>query len=319
LTLLRFTDEFRRNYPQFAEQQNNHYAQQDAEECLSMILQSLRMIASKDEKNENIVSELFQGEYEVVTKCVETDAEPEEVITEPFQKLSCHIKGDTNFLHSALESSLKEHITKNSYVLDREAVYEKSRKISKLPWYLTVQYVRFFWRQDTNMRAKICKPVEFPMRLDVYPFCTAELQSTLNVARNEILAADEAALHKQHTAGADTEQPPEEQPADVKMEEADVNKELVNDTGYYQLSAVISHKGRDADGGHYVAWVRQQDDEWLLFDDQTVSPCTTEDVKRLTGHGGADWHIAYLCIYSPVSKKEALAEKIAPKPKKKKM
>jgi ubiquitin carboxyl-terminal hydrolase 14 len=27
------------------------------------------------------------------------------------------------------------------------------------------------------------------------------------------------------------------------------------DTGHYQLIAVVTHKGRSADGGHYVGWV----------------------------------------------------------------
>jgi ubiquitin carboxyl-terminal hydrolase 14 len=27
------------------------------------------------------------------------------------------------------------------------------------------------------------------------------------------------------------------------------------DTGNYELVAVVTHKGRSADGGHYVGWV----------------------------------------------------------------
>jgi ubiquitin carboxyl-terminal hydrolase 14 len=27
------------------------------------------------------------------------------------------------------------------------------------------------------------------------------------------------------------------------------------DTGNYELIAIVTHKGRSADGGHYVAWV----------------------------------------------------------------
>ncbi len=29
------------------------------------------------------------------------------------------------------------------------------------------------------------------------------------------------------------------------------------DTGMYELAAVLTHKGRSADSGHYVAWVKQ--------------------------------------------------------------
>jgi uncharacterized UBP type Zn finger protein len=32
---------------------------------------------------------------------------------------------------------------------------------------------------------------------------------------------------------------------------------LGKDTGNYELVAVVTHKGRSADGGHYVGWVHQ--------------------------------------------------------------
>jgi len=297
--------QFRTVYPQFNEQANGVYMQQDAEECLSMILQSCRTIPGH--VNDNIISDLLEGEYQVTSKCIENDEEPPETVPEPFVKLPCHITSETNFLHSALESSMKEHISKFSSTLQRETMYEKSRKISKLPYYSIVQFVRFFWRQDTNMRAKICKPVEFPMQLDLFPFCTPELQKQLSVARDEIRLAEEKLLETRNT--------PKEEPTLDAMEIVDEHKKELpitfeNDTGLYQLTAVISHLGRDADGGHYVAWVREKGDDWLLFDDNKVSPRTTEDIKRLTGHGGADWHIAYLCLYSTVSKDDALPTSI---------
>jgi uncharacterized UBP type Zn finger protein len=36
---------------------------------------------------------------------------------------------------------------------------------------------------------------------------------------------------------------------------------LDNDAALYELFAVVTHKGRDADGGHYVAWVRESEGE----------------------------------------------------------
>eukprot|EP00557_Chaetoceros_sp_GSL56_P009220 CAMPEP_0176495898 /NCGR_PEP_ID=MMETSP0200_2-20121128/10908_1 /TAXON_ID=947934 /ORGANISM="Chaetoceros sp., Strain GSL56" /LENGTH=596 /DNA_ID=CAMNT_0017893819 /DNA_START=129 /DNA_END=1916 /DNA_ORIENTATION=+ len=76
--------------------------------------------------------------------------------------------------------------------------------------------------------------------------------------------------------------------------------------GKYELFAVVTHKGRDADGGHYMGWVKaehQSDDmkkisdsdddnaDWFVFDDDEVSPCKTEDVLKLKG--GGDWHMSY--------------------------
>lgn len=47
--------------------------------------------------------------------------------------------------------------------------------------------------------------------------------------------------------------------------------------------------------GHYMGWVRQEGDDWLVFDDADVSPCKTEDIMNLKG--GGDWHMAYLTFY----------------------
>ena len=83
-----------------------------------------------------------------------------------------------------------------------------------------------------------------------------------------------------------------------------------NFQGIYELFAVVTHKGRDADGGHYMAWVKaeanygavkkiadtdEENEDWFVFDDDEVSPCKTEDVLKLKG--GGDWHMSYLNFY----------------------
>ena len=44
-----------------------------------------------------------------------------------------------------------------------------------------------------------------------------------------------------------------------------------NNHGWYSLKAVLTHKGRSIDGGHYIAWTKQEDGRWVKFDDDTVS------------------------------------------------
>ena len=59
-----------------------------------------------------------------------------------------------------------------------------------------------------------------------------------------------------------------------------------NNSGYYELQAVLTHKGRSSSSGHYVAWVRRKGDDWLMFDDENVTGITSEDVLKLSGGGG---------------------------------
>ena len=70
------------------------------------------------------------------------------------------------------------------------------------------------------------------------------------------------------------------------------------DTGNYQLIGVVTHKGRSADGGHYIGWVHASGDDWLQCDDSFVTAVKTEDILAL--RGGGDWHTAYLCFYRKI-------------------
>ena len=129
----------------------------------------------------------------------------------------------------------------------------------------------------------------FAFRLDLYALCTPELKQSLDGPR-AALEKLELARASDASAGADLEA--------MRPDGA----QLENRCGLYDLVAIISHQGRAVDSGHYVAWVREGDDDehWLKFDDDKVSRCSKDDVKKLSGKGGADWHMAYICIYRAV-------------------
>lgn len=78
---------------------------------------------------------------------------------------------------------------------------------------------------------------------------------------------------------------------------AQVNSQSIQfSKGLYQLHSIITHKGRSADSGHYMSWVRQEDEsKWWKFDDDKVSEMFTEDVMKLVG--GGDREMAYLLLY----------------------
>lgn len=95
-----------------------------------------------------------------------------------------------------------------------------------------------------------------------------------------------------------------------------------NPSGLYELVGVVTHKGANADGGHYISWVAKDDDEadatatsssqpssavaaktidkpakqeWYKFDDEKVSVVAKEKIMMLDG-GGED-STAYLLLY----------------------
>ena len=263
--------------------------QHDADECMTTIMAELaaaRLPAAR----------LFEGEMCTRRHCLEGDAamgEAESVSKDVFRKLECHIDGKTSFLMPALKEGLSGSMEKFSSVLGRNALYSTESRVSRLPYYLTVQFVRFYWKAAINDRAKIVRPVQFPANLDVLDICSPELAARLKAVRAYQRAREELTGN----AGGDSaaaEKAVAEAPKDVVA--AAESTELENNSGFYELAAIVSHIGMSANGGHYVAWVKEKEG-WFKYDDDKVSPVSETDVAKVDGRGGGDWHVAYLVIY----------------------
>ncbi len=44
------------------------------------------------------------------------------------------------------------------------------------------------------------------------------------------------------------------------------------ETGMYEMRAVVTHLGNSIESGHYMAWVKETEDQWMKYDDDTVYP-----------------------------------------------
>lgn len=191
---LLFLNALRNVYPQFAQKaKNGHgYAQQDAEEAWSQIVSLLReKLKIKENGGEvSFIDKYLAGRFESVLEC--DDPAAKEAGEEPvktsdvFLKLNCHIGKETNHLRDGIIAGLEEKIEKNSPTLGRDAVYTKRSRIARLPKYLTVHFVRFFWKRETQKKAKIMRKVTFPAELDVVEFCTDELKNKLVPVRDKV-------------------------------------------------------------------------------------------------------------------------------------
>lgn len=193
-----FLNALRQSFPQFAERSRTGqgFAQQDAEEAwtniLSQIRNNLKIKGNAD--SEATVSWVDKHMALQLVESLECD-DPEArergeqpiVNTETHLKLNCHITGETNHLRDGILNGLKEgEIEKHSAVLDKNATYTKTAKISRLPQYLTVHFVRFFWKRETQKKAKILRKVTFPRELDILEFCTEDLKSKLIPVRDRL-------------------------------------------------------------------------------------------------------------------------------------
>ncbi|KAI8900526.1 hypothetical protein BC833DRAFT_581643 [Globomyces pollinis-pini] len=66
----------------------------------------------------------------------------------------------------------------------------------------------------------------------------------------------------------------------------------------YDLCAIIVHIGSGPHHGHYVAVVKTQDQQWLLFDDEDVTPLDESDLHQYFGESNLG--TGYLFIYNSV-------------------
>ncbi|KAH7264729.1 uncharacterized protein BKA55DRAFT_556870 [Fusarium redolens] len=192
---MNFLNALRVVFPQFAEKSKTGqgFAQQDAEEAWSQIVQQLNQklrIKSENTPETSFVQKYMSGEFSSVMECDEEEArnagEQPIINKESFAKLNCHIDSSTNHLRDGIAAALKEKLEKQSEVLGRDAVYTKTSKISRAPKYLTVHFVRFFWKRETQKKAKIMRKVTFPMELDIVEFCSDELKKALIPVRDKV-------------------------------------------------------------------------------------------------------------------------------------
>lgn len=291
--------------PQFSERdEHGSFRQQDANEFWLEILRAMQN-KLRGADNTNVVTKNFGGTFEVTFKCKEDETEPATTSKEDFLQLSCFLSQEVKYLANGLKAKMTEDILKRSPTLNRDAHYEKQNRICRLPSFLTVQMVRFSFKEKEQINAKILKDVKFPIILDIYDLCSESLQQKLRPNRELIKLQDDKAAQK-HKMAKIAKFDGKKEDAVKEQCHTDPVKYLPtsfeddpgsNNSAIYELKAVLTHKGRSSSSGHYVAWVRRDAKVWLKCDDDDVTALHEEDVLKLSG--GGDWHCAYLLLYGP--------------------
>jgi ubiquitin carboxyl-terminal hydrolase 14 len=186
-----FLTTLRQKFPQFAERSKtgHGYAQQDAEEVWTQLIHELHgSLKTKDEQDmfKTWVDKYMGGKFEVTTTCDDAEGEEAVVNYEDFNDLKCNIGAETNHLREGLRLALDEKIEKTSPSLGRDATYTRVSRISRLPRYLPIHLIRFFWRKDTKKKAKILRKVTFQHEIDLLEFCTEDLRKKLVPVRDKV-------------------------------------------------------------------------------------------------------------------------------------
>lgn len=303
-----FLTALRNRFPQFAERgDDGHFKQQDAEEVWTQLLTVLRdSIKVEGDRSTPLVNQIMAGTFETEMKSEEAPEEAPRKGTQEFLKLDCHISISTNYLKDGLLAGLEEKIEKHSETLGRNAEYKLTKKVSRLPKYLTVQFMRFFWRRDTQKKSKILRKVVFPRELDVTDLCSEDLKKKVIPVREKIQefrkeeedqrrSAKKARLEP-GTGSGRVDPITDEQRAKYRAEIDSVTDESLkadygcNPSALYELTAIVTHQGASADSGHYQCFVRDMEEEgkWWKFNDDKISSVDDTKIDALAGGGESD-------------------------------
>nr|XP_034190406.1 ubiquitin carboxyl-terminal hydrolase 14 isoform X3 [Osmia lignaria] len=199
-------------FPRFAEKsEHGRFQQQDANECWTELIRMLQQklpakenpVTSEDNgqtyKPRSLIEQYFGGTFDTELKCIECEDEPPTKGKEEFLQLSCFISTEVKYMHSGLRNKMQEQLTKMSPTLGRDAMYTKTSKISRLPAYLTIQFVRFYYKEKEAINAKILKDVKFPLEFDAFELCGSELQSKLTPMREKFKVYEDSLLEESHS------------------------------------------------------------------------------------------------------------------------
>ena len=166
-------------------------------------------------------------------------------------------------------------------------------RVSRLPPYLVVAASRFTFKTRSvrvagsliqrRAACKVTRKLADSEILDALPVCTEELQQELRRRRGAHVGTT-----KQTAEGESV---------------GSIAK------GMYELIAVVSHKGRSTDYGHYVCFVRDEaalaaPDRWLVHDDAAAVQAVNYDarVRPLCGLPGVLGHIGFVYIFRATEK-----------------
>lgn len=316
VTPLNFLTSVRNCFPQFQERsREGFYKQQDAEEAYSQILS---VILNKFPN----LRKYFEIQLKTETKCLEDSSEEIKYGFEDSLKLNCHINSQVNFLNDGLKNGLKETIEKHNDNLNRNANYEITRKITKLPKYLTIHFVRFYWKRETGKKAKIMRKVQFPFQLDIMELIEDSKKEELIKSRDLISKIEKE--NEEEFRQLKKLKPNQElttrdqylnQIEDIKnmrlkcnnkfkemIKNLDDVKEGENPSSLYELIGIIAHQGASADSGHYQAFIKDENDlsgdKWFKFNDDIVTVINKDKIAALAG--GSESDSALILLYKGV-------------------
>ncbi|XP_050541895.1 ubiquitin carboxyl-terminal hydrolase 47-like isoform X2 [Daktulosphaira vitifoliae] len=286
------------------------WQQHDVQELCRVMFDALEQ-EFKNTTHVDLINQLYEGKMIDYVKCQECGIEKSR--EDAFLDIPLPIRpfGSTNAYGTIMEAlrgfTQPETLDgNNQYFCERcnkKCNAHKGLKFSKFPYIMTLHLKRFDFDYNTMYRIKLNDKVEFPLKLNVNRFVS---NNKNGIDKDEVLSEgfpeelfgsnskcdDSSYTGTDSSSALDEIDQDEDEGIDVTQHRhydkrgADINSENETPGPYiYELYAIMIHSG-SASGGHYYAYIKDfKSDQWLCFNDQSVSIITMDDIERSYGGG----------------------------------
>ncbi|XP_019770747.1 ubiquitin carboxyl-terminal hydrolase 47 isoform X2 [Dendroctonus ponderosae] len=292
----------------FGWQGSDAWQQHDIQELCRVMFDALEH-KFVDTKQANLINDLYEGKMLDYVKCLECKTEKSR--EDMFLDIPLPVRpfGSTvayNSVEEALRAFVQPEILdgNNQYFCERcnkKCDAHKGLKFTKFPYLLTLHLKRFDFDYSTMHRIKLNDKVTFPEVFNLnsfVPTSKSKVEHGNNGETETVVKCDDCSTTDSGSVDDESCQDTDVSStvnghydncgdSDEGIDVSSGNRQDKEPTGpyVYELFSIMIHSG-SASGGHYYAYVKDFDKNlWFCFNDQNVSPITSEDIRKTYGGG----------------------------------
>ncbi|XP_031348562.1 ubiquitin carboxyl-terminal hydrolase 47 isoform X2 [Photinus pyralis] len=300
------------------------WQQHDIQELCRVMFDALEQ-KFKDTEQANLINDLYEGKMLDYVKCLECSTEKSREDT--FLDIPLPVRPfGSNVAYNSVEEALRAFVQpetldgNNQYHCEKcnkKCDAHKGLKFIKFPYLLTLHLKRFDFDYSSMHRIKLNDKVVFPEILNLNSFVpTADYVIEHETIEETIVKCDDCSTTDSGSAlddescqynevsstvnGLDDNCQDDDEGIDMSSgnhhENEKNRREEAKGPYMYELFSIMIHSG-SATGGHYYAYIKDfQKNQWLCFNDQTVSRITEDDIHKT--YGGGPTRGYYSSVYS---------------------
>ncbi|KYM95785.1 Ubiquitin carboxyl-terminal hydrolase 64E [Cyphomyrmex costatus] len=282
------------------------WQQHDIQELCRVMFDALEQ-KFKNTEQADLINRLYEGKMTDYVKCLECGTEKSREDT--FLDIPLPVRPfGSNVAYNSVEEAIRAFVQyetlegANQYHCEKcnkKCDAHKGLKFTKFPYLLTLHLKRFDFDYKTFHRIKLNDKVTFPYVLNLNSFISSTTSQESPGGEEDIGLGIKCDDSSTTDSGIDMSNGPSTSSCTTHNHENEKNRNacMLGKGPYtYELFSIMIHSG-SASGGHYYAYIKDfRTQEWLCFNDQSVTQITDDDIHKT--YGGGPSRVYYSGAYS---------------------